>query len=288
MLAAIIGDGPVGRYIAERLRKDRPETCVIGLRRTRPWLRDLFPNARIENALAFLRIRAELSRSGTRTVVFAGNAGGSLGTPDRLAIALMVRRSFLLRMSPTFWYPHTYLWTITDLLESIGISVADALDFAPELRAQTDLRLASTPGYEPDRDFSAAVAHARRVSANNPRASRQAYIVDNGKVLMPEESNTDGLIRKFGSSKLRSEAHFPVLCRVSTQPFGLIDPPIIGAQTVRECQRNGVRAILIEAGRTIMMQTNELDDLACQSSVAIYSVRKEVLEDAAEPSGLRA
>jgi DUF1009 family protein len=101
---------------------------------------------------------------------------------------------------------------------------------------------------------------------------RQACIIDRGKVLFAETKGTNRLIERFGASSARKRAQFPVLCKIAVEPFELIDIPTIGLDTARLCLANGLKAIVVQSGRAIMMQRDEVVALASPGELCVYAV----------------
>lgn len=256
----------MGEYVARNLARV-PGAGVIGLKATRPWLKKIAPaGMRFVSAFPFGKCRDALKSLGADEVFFVGSPFSSLRPAlDRVTLSYMLKRR-------SFWFPHAYLYAIQDMLSDSGIALRSPLDYFPELGAELGLALGDCKSYEPSADICAAVEAA---SIQSWKTIRQSFIVDHGKVLMSESqtiNGTDRLIKAFGLSPKRETAAFPVLCKIAVAPFHKIDVPTIGAQTARLCLSNGVRAIAVEAGNTIVMQREELATIARSGSICVYAI----------------
>ena len=263
-LCAIIGAGLVGEYAATRLLAMTPRPQVLGLRATRGWLAGRFPGCQFVGALEFQRTISLLLQVGATSVMFAGDISNSYGSPDLLAFSCMTRYRLRLHI------PHSYLAAIKELLEQDnGIAIQSILTVLPELCAQPGLVLGTLGGYDPKPDLHAAEGYIGKLPWIRVR---QAHIVDNGHVLMSENDTTDNLISSFGNSPLRHLARYPVLCAVSVQPFQSITLPTVGKRTAELCLKHGIRAIVIQAGNSILMQRDEVSRLTKNGSFCLCAV----------------
>lgn len=274
-LCVIIGSGPVGEHVAKRIQAAQADeaptqlssAAVIGLEATQPWLSPIFPSAEFITALDFGKAAVALSKVGATEVIFTGSPFDSIRCSkiDSVAMLHLFRRMSL-------WIPHAYLYAIQDLLADNQISLGDPLNYFPELRAQFPASKSHCAEYSPLADFKSAVHHITR---QHWTAVRQSYIVDAGEVLLSESKmigGTNALICKFGSSAGRQDAKFPVLCKVAVPPFERIDVPTIGSETIRLCMENGIRAIVIEREKTIVMQPDQVAAFANAGSICLYAL----------------
>ncbi len=269
-LCAIIGSGQVGEFVAAHIGNAEPDVQIIGLTATRSWLETLAPTAEFIYSFQFKRFLLLLRRFGATDVIFAGEPLKSFRLIDAMLLAYLLGRKHSLRI------PHAYLEAVQDLLSDNGISLRSPLEYLPQLAAEVGLAIGNCTGYRPSRDFQAAVDH---VTQQPWSKICEAYIVDEGQVLMSETKGTNHLIRKFGASSDRKSAVFPALCKVTVPPFEKIDQPTIGIDTARLCIDNGIRAIVVEGGKTILMQRQEVVRLVNSGLICVYALQKDVLPE---------
>jgi DUF1009 family protein len=74
----------------------------------------------------------------------------------------------------------------------------------------------------------------------------------------------------FGASSYRQSAMTPVLCKVAVQPFENIVPTTIGLDTAKVAMANGITAVVLQSGRAIVMQKDDLADLASQNLFSVF------------------
>jgi DUF1009 family protein len=262
-LCVFIGQGPVGQHVAARLRDVAPDAKVIGLRDARHWLVRQFHDARYVSSLQFGKCLEALHTVGASEVIFAVEAYGSFfpTTIDPLAVKYLFQRG-------NFWLPYSYLEAFQKFLGDHGIALRSVLDYFPELSAEVGFEAGAHNGYQGDADLAAAGDHAKHQPL---RKNSRVLIVGGGKVLMfqPGRGRTNDLIKAFGSSSVRKEVPYPVLCKISLIPSDQIDVPTIGEDTVRLCIANGIRAIVLEGGKNILMQREEVIRLANEGSIYV-------------------
>lgn len=266
-LAAIIGTGQVGEYVAARIGEAVPGTSLVGLSATRKWLSLATPGAEFVSAFQFGKCVHALERLGATDVLFTGDPFSSI----RLLQIDSTARSYVLAQGPTFWIPHAFLRAIASCLADHNIKLRGVLEYLPELGVH-EIERRDHLSYAPRQDFQAAIDH---VKWQHWKCVRQAFVVDQGRVLMSETSGTKQLIEKFGRSQQRRAASYPVLCKVAVPPFELIDAPTIGLDTVHQCVENGLRAIVVEARKTIVMQRDDVLQLANSDQIALYALNRD-------------
>jgi DUF1009 family protein len=260
-LCAVIGNDPVGQYVASRVRGESPGALLIGLEAARPWLEPLAPYAEILTALEFRRFRELLVHHRVDAVIFAGGWSGSVNYwKADTEVLRYIRRV-------TLWFLHAYFMGVQRMLDHHGIAMRSVLSYFPELGVDTGFRVGGHAGYDPAADLQEAVKYTKR---QRWTTIRQTHIVDQGTIIMSESKGTNNLVRSFGKSRHRAGAgSFPVLCKVAAEPFRDIDTPTIGAKTAQLCVENGVRAIVVQAGNAIVMQRAEIEAIARRDSLCV-------------------
>ena len=114
-------------------------------------------------------------------------------------------------------------------------------------------------------------AYAFRMAKETSRLDiGQSVVVRHGTVLAVEAFEGTNECIKRGGTMGRGQA---LLAKVSkpNQDFRF-DVPVVGPQTVRACQEAGVRAIVIEAGRTLVLDPEETAALCREFGIAIAAM----------------
>jgi hypothetical protein len=127
-LCALIGDDPVGRYVASRAGQSLAGATVIGLEGARPWLGIMIAGVEFVGVLEFGRFRSMLQNRGVTHLVFAGGVANSLRSPRWDWVALRYLKS-----QPGFWIPHSYLQALQKMLSDNSISLRSVVDIFPSL-----------------------------------------------------------------------------------------------------------------------------------------------------------
>lgn len=203
-------------------------------------------------------------------VIFVGDPYGSFRFIDKLAAL-----PSLIRGRPFLWAPHAYVHGLKIKLHEHKITLRDPLEFLPELAANAGLQVgAHCENYDAHRDLRGVTEYLeKKIESQRWREVCQTVIVDQGRVVMPRvELRTNRLIKKFGSSPERKSAVFPVLCKIVVPPFEKVDVPTIGLDTVRLCAENGIRAIVVQGGKTILMQPDDVRAFADRGSISVYAL----------------
>jgi len=99
----------------------------------------------------------------------------------------------------------------------------------------------------------------------------QSLVVREGTVLAVEAfEGTDACIRRGGELARRRRA---MLVKVSKPDQDLrFDVPVVGPRTIVTCREAGVSAIVVEAGKTLLLGKDEVGRLCRRHKVALYGM----------------
>lgn len=162
----------------------------------------------------------------------------------------------------------TLFGAIADELEKEGIQLLPATTFLE------DLLPAAGPVCGPKLDEK-GLADARfgfRIAKETSRLDiGQSVVVREGTVLAVEAfEGTNACIRRGGELGRGKNAK---LVKVSKPSQDLrFDVPVVGPATVEECQAAGVSAIVVEAGKTLLLGREELETLCDRHRVALHAL----------------
>jgi hypothetical protein len=155
---------------------------------------------------------------------------------------------------------------IADHLAAAGVELLPATTFLDDHVAPPGLIAGRALTRRQEEDVSFGFAIAKEVSRLDVG---QAVVVRNGTVLAVEAfEGTNEAIRR-GGALARKDA---VVVKVSkpNQDFRF-DVPVIGAETVRIAAESNIRVIAIEAGRTLLLERDDLLALAASAGVSIVA-----------------
>ncbi len=151
-----------------------------------------------------------------------------------------------------------------DCLEKEGIEIAPSTLLLPELLAAEGVWTRRRPSRSERRDIDLGLGIAREIGRLD---IGQSVIVGGGSVLAVEAvEGTDATIRRGGELG-NGEAVLVKVCKPN-QDFRF-DVPSVGLQTVETMDRYDVRALAVEAGRTVVFDRDAMVRLADEKGIAI-------------------
>lgn len=158
------------------------------------------------------------------------------------------------------------LRAFASVMEEEGIPIRSSTFLLPELLAQAGCwtRRRPSPSEAPD------IALGWRMAKEIGRLDiGQCVVVANGSVMAVEAiDGTDSTIRRGGELG-RGRAVVVKVCKPS-QDFRF-DVPAVGAQTIRTMHEAGVKTLVIEAGRSLVFDREEMIRLADKWGIAIVA-----------------
>jgi len=266
-LCVVISPGDLGVSVARYVKNYDSDVKTIGIGSTRVWLKNLLPETTFVDNCDIKECTNLIQGLGVTEVVFAGYPIDSFdmigGKKQRLEITEG-------KNIPSLWDPNTHVKGMKNELERKKISIRNLVNYFPGLAPESGFCLQAEIDYNPTRDFLAA---SQFLDEQQPDNSTQSCIVDDGKVLLPKNRSTpEYLVKDFGKSDEAKSATFPALCMKAVPPFAGIFAPVVGIETVRLCKENNIRAILIEANNSILIQLNEIQTELTDHSLGIYAV----------------
>lgn len=160
----------------------------------------------------------------------------------------------------------TIFGAIADELERIDVELLPATAFLEEFVARAGL----IAGPELTRRVEADITFGFEIAREMARLDvGQTVVVKNGTVLAVEAfEGTDEAIRR-GGALARSGA---VVVKVSKLGQDVrFDVPVVGVQTIRTAAEANVRVIAIEAGRTLLLEKEEVVAAAVQARISLVA-----------------
>lgn len=193
------------------------------------------------------RALASLQKNACADVVFAGK----LRRPDGQGVKLRPDFGgllFLARLFGTLERSDDRLHrTIVDMLARRGMRVVSPLEVVPELTAKAGCLTATQPDAAMRAAFGRALALAKEHGATK---QGQAVVVDGSAVIAREgREGTDAML-----ASLSDETANGILVKaMAPGQLMTMDPPAIGVGTVENAARAGLKGILVEAERSVIV-----------------------------------
>lgn len=191
---------------------------------------------------------AALRQNGCIEVVFAGK----LQRPDGRGVKLrpdLGGVEFLLRLFGSLSRTDDRLHrTIDKMFASRGLKVVSPLAVAPALAAKAGCLTRTAPSEAVAGTFGAALALAKRHGATK---EGQAVVVQGGQVIAREaRAGTDAMLASLSG---REKGDGILVKAMAPNQLPTIDPPAIGESTVEHAANAGLAGILVEAGRSVIV-----------------------------------
>jgi DUF1009 family protein len=189
-----------------------------------------------------------LKRSGCRDVTFAGK----FVRPDGRSIKLrpdLGGLEFLARILGNLGRSDDTLHrAISNMFTARGFRVVSPLDAAPELGAREGCLTQTEPSAALRQGFRQALDLAKQHGGTK---QGQAVVVEKGTIIAREtRAGTDAMLLSMTAGSrpnaLLAKAMTPTQLRT-------LDPPAIGESTVVNAARAGLAGILVEAGRSVVV-----------------------------------
>ncbi len=153
---------------------------------------------------------------------------------------------------------------IADELKKIEIEMLPATTFLEKFVAPSGLIAGPKLSRREEQDVAFGWGIAKEVSRLD---IGQTVIVKNGTVLAVEAfEGTNETVKRGGTLGRNSAIMVKVAKPAQDMRF---DIPVIGVETVRIAAESAVRAIAVEAGKTLLLEKDSLIDLAERSDISI-------------------
>ena len=232
---------------------------------------DTFPLAKIGRAIRFFK------RARVQNVVMAGKVEKTvLFQPKRFWRLMPDMRA--LHLFYTYVRENrkddTFLLAVIREFERDNIRFGSALDFCPELLVKHGFLTRRKPSPAQWRDIRFGWDIAKAMGEMDIGQS----IVVNDLAVMAVEAieGTDLCIQRAG--QLCRRGGMTVVKVAKPQQDKRFDIPTIGLQTIQTMHEAGARCLAVESGMTIMLDDQEVVDLADKLGIAIVSLNAEELQ----------
>jgi DUF1009 family protein len=209
-----------------------------------------------------------LKRNGCREAVMVGRVGKSE----------MYQRFHLFRYMPDWRTARVWFWRVkhdkrtatllkalADELEAGGVSLIDGRPFVPESLASAGVMGKVVPSARQEADIGFAWPLLKRV--NELLIGQALTCMDNEIIAVEAVEGTDRLIERTGQFCKRKGW---VLCKAANPNQDMrFDVPTVGVKTVERLAAAGGGVLVVEVGRTIMLEKEALLKRADELGVAV-------------------
>jgi DUF1009 family protein len=269
----IAGEGELPRAVARGARAAGRRVVIVGLRGSAdPGLSELADEFCFRGIVQLGRWIRVFRRAGCREVTMVGRVrkADMFAGPRWLQWLRYVPDLTSIRV----WYFHardkrndTLLGAVADEMRRRGLTLIDSTRYIPEMLAPAG---SLTPGRPPQRvidDAEFAWPLIKQIAAMD---IGQAIAVKEREVIAVEAiEGTDALIERTG--RLCPQGGWTLVKVAKPNQDMRFDVPTIGAQTIENLHRAGAAGLVVEAGKTIVLERDKLVELAQHRHISVIA-----------------
>jgi len=212
---------------------------------------------------------SKLKQTACKEIVFAGKfeRPGGRGKvklrPDWGGIVFLVRY-----LSPLGRSDDRLHRVFADLLSRHGFRVVSPLDANPDLAARAGLLTKTEPSPAQTASFADALRLAKKHGATD---EGQAIVVVDGAIVAREgRAGTDAMLATLAGAK------GAILVKaMKPNQLSTMDPPAIGESTVVNAAKAGLAGILVEAGRSVIVDEERVRARADELGLFVFAGRAD-------------
>ena len=270
-LGLIAGAGELPKLVAAGARRAGRQVTVVALRGyADPGLRELADSFRWRGVARLGAWIRALRRAGCREVVMAGRVRKAtmFAGPRWLQWLQYLPDLTSIRV----WYLHardkrndTLLGAVADELQRRGLTLIDSTSYCPEALAPEGVLTAwePSPAVRADADFAWPLA--KQIAALD---IGQSVAVKEKEIIAVEAiEGTDALIERAGS--LCPAGGWTLVKVAKPNQDMRFDVPTIGPNTIENLHKARAAAVVVEAGKTIVLEREKLLALAAKYRIAV-------------------
>jgi DUF1009 family protein len=280
-LGLIAGEGELPKLVAAGARRAGRRVAVVALRGyADPGLRELADSFRWRGVARLGGWIRALRRAGCREVVMAGRVRKAtmFAGPRWLQWLQYLPDLTSIRV----WYLHardkrndTLLGAVADEMGRKGLTLIDSTSYCPEALAPEGILTAFEPSPTVRADADFAWPLAKQVAALD---IGQSVAVKEKEIIAVEAiEGTDALIERAGA--LCPAGGWTLVKVAKSNQDMRFDVPTIGPNTIENLHKARAAALVVEAGKTIVLEREKLLALAGSYRIAVMGRRDQQTAD---------
>ena len=261
-LALIAGEGALPVAIARKLSEEGTPPLILTLRDDLETFRPLAEKLVRLRAPSLGRCVREMKAWGAGALIMAGRV------PKRVIYCLPLLFDPLTRsvLARSLRDDHSLLGSIVDAFEREGIQVLPYWQILPEFLAAEGRLAERDPSEKEWADVNCGRDILRVIL---PCSFGQAVVVADGSVVAVEAmEGTDAMIERAG----KLAGHGTVVKMMRTDQDLRYDLPTIGPTTLEGMHRAGLTCLAVEAGRTLIVDSDVTLSLAGKYGIAVVGI----------------
>jgi DUF1009 family protein len=271
ILGLIAGQGRLPFLVADGARQAGLKVVCAGLRhQAQPSLAehvDEFFWVPLARPGCWIR---KLRRRGVSDTIMVGRvAKQRIYTPWRILQYLPDWRAFRIwygRLAKKDKRNDTFLVALADELATGGIVLGDSVKYCHEHLARTGTMTRTVPSRQVagDIEFGWEIAkHMGRLDIGQSVAVREKEVI-----AVEAIEGTDAMIKRAGD--LCRAGNWTLIKTAKPNQDMRFDVPVIGPETIENLKANGAACVVVEAGKTIILDIEKTLQLADHHKIAVY------------------
>ncbi len=161
---------------------------------------------------------------------------------------------------------HTIFGSVCDYVQEQGLTILSSTTYLEEFMPQE--------GHVSGPALDATILKAARAGM---RMAREIARLDIGQSLIVHEGKALCVEAYKGTNECIQEGGFrdfsPILCKVTKPGHDMrFDVPCVGIGTIRHCAQAGIKTVIIEAGKTMLLQAEEVHALCASAGISIHAL----------------
>lgn len=274
VLGLIAGGGRLPFLVSEGARKAGLEVVCVGLMDSvDPDLADhvdIFHRVPIARLGAWIR---QLRRHGVSSTIMVGQAAkSSLFSPWRIVRYIPDWRAFRVfywRLRGKTWQTDLFLGAIADELATGGVILENSTTYCQDHLADAGVLTQRRPSARAQADIEFGWGIAKKLGELD---IGQAVVVKEGDVIAVEAiEGTAQMIKRAG--QYCRKGGWTLIKTSKPDQDMRFDVPCVGAQTIRDMSEHGGKHLVVEAGKTIIIDKPETLALADQLGIAVIACK---------------
>jgi DUF1009 family protein len=272
-IGLLAGSGRFPIVFAEAARRQGLRVACVGIRYEAPdELRSLCASFQLVGIAKLGRMIRAFRREGVRRIVMAGKVTKSVMYTPWRTLQLWPD----LRMIQMWYYRNradnrddSILLGVIAEFEREGMTVASALDFCPELLVNDGILTRRAPSASEQADIEFGWKLAKEMGRLD--VGQSVAIKEKATLAVEAIEGTDRCIERAG--QLCRAGGWSLVKVAKPQQDMRFDVPTIGVTTIENLHRAGARVLAIEAGKTILLDQDEVVALADRCGLSIVTLK---------------
>ena len=260
MIGLIFGETDLPLKILEKIKKNKIKYLIIDLSKLKKFKN--YKNSHIISIGEFGKIINILKDNNCKKVLFAGKIIKPKFSKLKLDLKGFYHMPSIIKASKLG--DAAILKKIINILSKEKINVISSIFFNPELTLAKGNYTKIKPSKKDEKEITKGI---KILGNSNPYSHTQALIVRNNKILVKESfEGTKKMILSIKKSKISSG----ILLKFPKKKQDLrIDLPTVGIETIKDCNKAGLKGIVLKAAQNIMLDKKKCIHFANKNKLFI-------------------